>query len=300
MKIEPGRASLGSVLGSDQRVRWRNQARSQAMRAQGFSDEVEIKHMKLTSGSFALIVVAALSLQAFAHSKHDKKAHGKAQAQASKTAKGEFLGKGDGVETCPVTGEEIQNKDVNSQFFGRTVYFCCAECLAEAKKSPAAYIKETQAEQVAATKDLPKSEGHHGDHDAQNPKESGKQESKGAEQKFLGKGDGIETCPVTGDPVNKELKNEVNGRVFYVCCEGCADVVKKNPELFLKPVEGEKKEQAFLGKGDGVETCPVTGEPVDKDLKGEVDGQTFYVCCAGCIDVVKKNPAAYLKKAKAK
>jgi len=206
MKIEPGRASLGSVLGSDQRVRWRNQARSQAMRTQGFSDEVEIKHMKLTSGSFALIVVAALSLQVFAHGNHDKKAHGKAQSQASKTAKVEFLGKGDGIETCPVTG----------------------------------------------------------------------------------------------DPVNKELKNEVNGRVFYVCCEGCADVVKKNPELFLKPVEGEKKEQAFLGKGDGVETCPVTGEPVDKNLKGEVDGQTFYVCCAGCIDTVKKNPAAYLKKAKAK
>ena len=259
-----------------------------------------MKAMKLTIRSFALIVVASLSLQSFAHGKHDRKAHDKAKTQAPKTAKGEFLGKGDGVDTCPVTGEEIPNKDVKGQFFGRTVYFCCAECLAEAKKSPATYIKKTQAEQVAATKDLPKSEGHHGDHHAQDPKESGKQDSKGAEQKFLGKGDGIDTCPVTGEPVNKEHKFEVNGREFYVCCEGCADIVKKNPDLYLKPVEGEKKEQAFLGKGDGITSCPVTGEPVDKELKGEFDGQTFYVCCAGCLEMVKKNPAAYLKKAKAK
>jgi len=48
---------------------------------------------------------------------------------------------------------------------------------------------------------------------------------------------------VTGEPVNKNLKYEVNGRAFYVCCEGCADAVKKNPDLYLKPVEGEKKEK---------------------------------------------------------
>jgi YHS domain-containing protein len=253
--------------------------------------------MKQTIRSFALIIVAALSLQAFAHGKHDKKAHDKGKAQAAKAVKGEFLGKGDGVKTCPVTGEEILNKDVKGRFFNRTVYFCCAGCLDEAKKSPAAYVKRTHAQQVAATKNLPKPEGHHADHQAQKPTEGEKQDSKGAEKKFLGKGDGIETCPVMGTPVNKKLKNEVNGRVFYVCCEGCAEVVKNDPDLYLKPVEGEKKkEQEFLGKGDGAETCPVTGEPVDKELKAEVDGQTFYVCCAGCIETVKSNPAAYLKK----
>ena len=145
--------------------------------------------MKLTIRSFALIAVAALSLQAFALGKHDKKAHDKGNARAAKTVKGEFLGMGDGVTTYPVTGEEIQN----------------------------------------------------GDHQDQKPKEGEKQDSKGAEKKFLGKGDGIETCPVTGEAVNKNIKNEVSGRVFYVCCEGCADIVKKNPDLYLKPVEGEKK-----------------------------------------------------------
>src|SRR5262245_51823784 len=85
--------------------------------------------------SFALIVVVALSLQAFAHGKHDKSAHGKGKAPAAKAVKAEFLGKGDGVKTCPVTGDEIQNKDVKGQFFGRMVYFCCPDCLAEDRKS---------------------------------------------------------------------------------------------------------------------------------------------------------------------
>jgi YHS domain-containing protein len=195
--------------------------------------------MKRTIELFALIVVVALSLQAFAH---DKKAHTKGKAPAARTVKSEFLGKGDGVKTCPVSGEEITSKDFKGRFFNRTVYFCCAECLADAKKSPALYLKRTQAAQIAATKNLPKSEGHHGEHhDDQGQKEGEKQDSKDGEKKFLGKGDGIETCPVMGSPVNKEVKHEVNGRVFYVCCPGCAEVVKKNPDLYLKPIEGEKK-----------------------------------------------------------
>jgi YHS domain-containing protein len=209
--------------------------------------------MKHAIRLFALIVVAALSLQALAH---DKKAHTKANAPAAKTVKSEFLGKGDGLKTCPVSGEEITSKDFKGRFFNRTVYFCCAECLAEAKKSPALYVKRTQAAQIAATKNLPKSEGHHGEHhadasaqtsaqdSAQDQKEGEKQDSKDGEKKFLGKGDGIETCPVMGSPVNKEVKHEVNGRVFYVCCPGCAEVVKKNPDLYLKPIEGEKKPAA--------------------------------------------------------
>jgi len=65
-------------------------------------------------------------------------------------AQGEFKGLGDGVETCPVTGEKITNKDVKEEFFGRTVNFCCAGCLAKAKATPAAYVKESYSAQVAA------------------------------------------------------------------------------------------------------------------------------------------------------
>jgi YHS domain-containing protein len=194
-------------------------------------------------------------------------------------ADGKFLGKGDGITTCPVTGEAV-TKNISGEFFGRTVYFCCPGCLEKAKQSPGLYVKPTA---VAA-----------------------QSSQKSEEKKFLGKGDGLETCPVTGEPVNKQFKGEVDGRVFYVCCPGCLDQVKKDPDLYLRP---EKKEDGhaghdnatsatgkFLGKGDGITTCPVTGEPINKEVSAVIDGRTIYACCAGCLDAVKKNPELYLKK----
>lgn len=245
--------------------------------------------------SFVFALACTLASLSFAQAtKPTAKPAGKAVGKpAPKAVK--FMGKGDGITTCPVTGEEIANKDIHADFHGRTVYFCCAGCLAQAQKAPAAYIKQTEAAQLAAVKGLPKAKGHgHGEHNEHG--EHAKHD--GAEVKFVGKGDGVETCPVTGEPVNKNLKGEAMGRTFYVCCEGCLDTVKKTPAAYLKPLPAEKSTTAFLGKGDGVTTCPVTGEPVDKNLKGEANGQTFYVCCAGCLDTVKANPAAYLKAAK--
>jgi YHS domain-containing protein len=233
--------------------------------------------MKKMNYLLAFILVLALGIVALAHEKHGQKAAAKPAAKG----KVEFIGKGDGVTTCPVTGEEIHNKDNKAVLFKRTVYFCCAGCMDEVKKNPAAYLKPTHKAQLLAIKNLPKTEEHHGKHVA----------APQAETKFLGKGDGVDTCPVTGEPVNKNLKGEANGQEFYVCCEGCLDTVKKNPAAYLKPAK-----IAFLGKGDGVDTCPVTGELVNKNLKGEANGQEFYVCCEGCLDTVKKNPAAYLKK----
>ena len=44
--------------------------------------------------------------------------------------------------------------------------------------------------------------------------------------------------------------------------------------------------------------CPVMGNPVEvsKDsLYAEIDGKKYYVCCAGCIKLLKDNPDKYLK-----
>lgn len=56
-----------------------------------------------------------------------------------------------------------------------------------------------------------------------------------AAKTFLGKGDGSTTCPVTGEPVDKHVSAEINGRTVYFCCASCRDTVKKNPQLYLKP-----------------------------------------------------------------
>jgi YHS domain-containing protein len=193
---------------------------------------------------FALTIACALTISAAAHDKKHETKQAKQTASKAKAEKVEFKGKGDGVETCPVSGDPITSKDVKGEFFGRTVYFCCPDCLEEAKKTPAAYIKKTHAEQLAAIKNAKpaKEEGHDhhataGEHAHHEMAQDKADKAKDGETKFLGKGDGIETCPVTGEPVNKNLKGEVNGQVFYVCCEDCLETVKKNPSAYLKKAE---------------------------------------------------------------
>jgi YHS domain-containing protein len=172
----------------------------------------------------SLALICGLSLSA-APQKSKKKAPGK----AAKTAKAmpvddNFLAKGDGIEFCAVSGEKLENKNLSAKFFGREVYFCCKDCLATAQANPSKYIKKTEAEQVAAIKALTsKAEGMHEHHAA-----------KESATAFLGKGDGIETCPVTGEAISKEVSFQIQGKTVYACCASCIEVVKKNPELYLK------------------------------------------------------------------
>jgi YHS domain-containing protein len=256
-------------------------------------------YTKQTSFLLAIAVMSLLTVSALAQKKngdHHEHQHNHGTKVVKKA--GNFLGLGDGLESCPVTGDAIHGKDLKGTFFGRTVYFCCPSCLVKAKKNPAAYLKKTQEEQVAATSNLAKSEGHdhHGAAETQDKPKS--------EKRFLGKGDGIVSCPVTGEPISKEIKAEINGRTIYACCPDCLDTVKKDPDLYLKQESGEKKEgkqeekkePTFLGKGDGIKTCPVMGMPVNEDVKMEINGRTVYACCPGCLDTIKENPDLYLKK----
>ncbi len=45
------------------------------------------------------------------------------------------------------------------------------------------------------------------------------------------------TCPVTGEPLGSmgvPVKVQVSGRSVFICCEGCEDALKKEPEKYLK------------------------------------------------------------------
>ena len=63
-----------------------------------------------------------------------------------------FEGRGDGIVTCPVTGEKVTKKSRKAKYFGRTVYFCCEGCLKSAALSPERYVKPTMAEQQQTVK----------------------------------------------------------------------------------------------------------------------------------------------------
>lgn len=46
-------------------------------------------------------------------------------------------------------------------------------------------------------------------------------------------------------------------------------------------------------------SCPVMGGPVNPKLYVDADGFRIYVCCKGCIETVKADPAKYIAKMKA-
>jgi len=42
------------------------------------------------------------------------------------------------------------------------------------------------------------------------------------------------TCPIMGQPINKAVFVEHEGKKVYFCCKGCEDKFKANPELYVK------------------------------------------------------------------
>ena len=113
------------------------------------------------------------------------------------------------------------------------------------------------------------------------------------------------------DKIKMELTNTAKGmkvtetstdpyvvKLIQAHAAGVSEFVKEGMPSMHKehPLPGEKKEEAaFVGKGDGVETCPVTGEPVNKEIKFGFFGRTVYFCCESCLEAAKKNPEKFIK-----
>lgn len=47
------------------------------------------------------------------------------------------------------------------------------------------------------------------------------------------------TCPVLGGDINKDLYVVFKGKRIYVCCSDCIEVIKKNPEKYIKKLEAQ-------------------------------------------------------------
>lgn len=60
--------------------------------------------------------------------------------------------------------------------------------------------------------------------------------------------------------------------------------------------EAEKKEEAPVLKAQTA--CPVMGGKINKTSFVDHEGQRIYVCCAGCLPPLKKDPAKYIAKLK--
>ena len=48
-------------------------------------------------------------------------------------------------------------------------------------------------------------------------------------------------CPVLGEPVNKNIYSEYQGKRVYFCCPPCKDTFNKEPEKYLAKLPQFKK-----------------------------------------------------------
>jgi Cu(I)/Ag(I) efflux system membrane fusion protein len=132
-------------------------------------------------------------------------------------------------------------------------------------------------------------------------------------------------CPITGarlGSMGKPYKMDVNGRPLFLCCKGCEGQVKADPAAALQKLESASEkstdgktassgfsdeeleslnelpaEDRELAKQQRI--CPVTDMnlgSMGKPYKLVVEGRTIFLCCQGCEEQVKADPAAALKK----
>ena len=103
------------------------------------------------------------------------------------------------------------------------------------------------------------------------------------------------TCPVTGDPVDKSVFVDYQGKRIYFCCASCKTDFGKEPEKYLKKIRDKGEKPALLALVHQ-KTCPVMGSPIDKKIYSDYKGKRVYFCCGSCKAEFKKNPEKYLKK----
>jgi YHS domain-containing protein len=93
-------------------------------------------------------------------------------------------------KVCPVSGGPVSEK-YRADYKGQYVYMCCEGCLSEFSKNPETFVAKLSKEDKEAIKMN-------------------------------------EVCPISGEPINKSLSLEFEGRKVYFCCEHCVEKYKKD------------------------------------------------------------------------
>lgn len=102
------------------------------------------------------------------------------------------------------------------------------------------------------------------------------------------------TCPVMGGAIDKNQYVDHDGKRVYICCKGCEAPLKKDPATYIKKLEDAGVTVATLQT-----QCPVMGGAIDTALYVDHGGKRIYVCCQGCIAIVKKDPAKTIQSMEA-
>ena len=160
---------------------------------------------------------------------------------------------------CPVMGGEIDTgMFVDAE--GKRIYVCCEGCIEKVKADPATYIAKLEKQGVTLEK-APVAQT---------------------------------TCPVSGKAISLTSFVDVEGKRVYTCCAGCNEKVKVDAATYIAKMKNAGVTIADTPKAQTI--CPVMGGAINRDLYVDANGKRIYVCCGGCIDKVKADPATYISK----
>lgn len=102
------------------------------------------------------------------------------------------------------------------------------------------------------------------------------------------------TCPVMGNPINKDAFVDHNGQRIYFCCPGCDKKFLADPDKYLAEMKKAGVELESVSKPQT--NCPIMGGKINQEVFVDYNGQRIYFCCAGCPEQFNKAPETYLKK----
>ena len=173
------------------------------------------------------------------------------------------------LATCPVmSGARLgsMGDPVVKDYDGREVRFCCAGC-------PAGFERDLEASLEKLDKAIA---------DAQRPHYA------------------LEVCPVSGQPLGsmgEPVEAVASNQLVRLCCAGCEGALEADPAQYVAKVAeaiAEKQRDAYP-----LDTCVVSGEALDSRggaIDAVVGGRLVRLCCAGCLNGLRRDPAGALKK----
>lgn len=100
------------------------------------------------------------------------------------------------------------------------------------------------------------------------------------------------TCPVMGNPINKDIYVDYEGQRVYFCCPACKKTFLEDPEKYFRVMMKNGEYADSLQ-----EKCPIMGNPVNEGSEAVTfPGRKVYICCPGCAGKVKENKEAAFEK----
>jgi len=258
--------------------------------------------MKLPS-----ILMAVMLLAAPAMAQHDHDSHEHGQKSAASPQKMSLPTTLTEQTTCPISNEELEDKDTFLDYAGQRIYVCCNKCKKKAAKNPEVvamglYANGFQLENVQSidpvTGEKLESKTHF--HKLYNMRIYVNDEKDVAKvaadpAKYLDALAGRhaqEKCAVRGGDINPKANFTIEGMTIGQCCAGCEKKWKAEPsEMFAK------LEKDHVVVEPATMKCPVMpGMNGSKKYPVTLGAKRYYLCSEKVAVMFSQDPSKYLPK----